>query len=213
MLLFSLFVNLISRLCMHRSAIDFFDICKACVVDFHFIFDIMIKRWIFFDKYIHSVQNTYSKLICCLNVYCRDTSRSLSQFTHENDDIEHLSLLSLRDVFNFVHLIDFDSHFRLARNSTLNYFSLLFLLRRSSSSFDCFSLIVCSFFISTSLSYITFFNINMLVIILSRQIKFLNAMRMRCKMRMRMIDIHRNIILIMLFTDISFIICRSIIST
>jgi hypothetical protein len=184
MLLFFLFINLISRLCMHRLAINFFDICKICVVDFHFIFDIMIKRWIFLDKYIHSVRSTYFKLICCLNVYCRDTSRSLSQFTRESDDIEHLSFLFLRNVFNFVHLINFDFHFRLARNSTLNYFFLLFLLRRSSSSFDCFSFVVCFFIISTSLSYIIFFNINMLVIILSRQIKFLIAMRMRCKMQM-----------------------------
>ncbi len=48
---------------------------------------------------------------------------------HENDDIEHLLFLFLRDVFNFVQLVNFDFHFEFARNSTLDYFFLLFLLR------------------------------------------------------------------------------------
>jgi hypothetical protein len=56
MILFFLFNNLISKVRIHWLAIDFRDFCKTCVIHFHFIFSLMIKRWIFLDKYIHSVR-------------------------------------------------------------------------------------------------------------------------------------------------------------
>ncbi len=104
-----------STIHLHQSAINSFDICSACVVDSRFIFDFVIKRWIFLDKYIHSIRISINAHFLFISHYFNSffnsiffQSQSFFESTYHFNRISSLISFNFRVCLNWYRWYNFN---------------------------------------------------------------------------------------------------------